>query len=347
MIAKIPELKSDLESWIWEWALTQFYERFPTQEGVLDSALESDIRSGLLYVGVRFRSFNSSVGDLVINSYGFFILMFLFVVPVALLPSAIPFSDILSTALLAIAGLLLVISILLLGAANLLLFLYAASLFRFILQKLQPRFAESVNTGLTKYECEIMEDSGYTTTVAVYRDNFEAVVRFITYAIVCAVIAFFHFFSPLLATAVRKTVNISAIREISESSMFPEVSGIVTSLDALLPIDLLTLLDPESFPFLRILLFGIVFFSSFLSWKEVYQHSIKSQFEWSEYDRLEWNEEFHRSWTVAKIVMYHFLQGELQDEFQVIRGQVAAFPLFLLLDLVLSYIYLLLISGNV
>lgn len=338
-----------LQSQIWGWILSQIYRLFPTQIGALDDDLESDIRDGLLYVGVRFRTFNNSFGNLVYLAAGLFAFVFLFVAPFLLFSTYfIMLPSVIFDLIFGVAGILLIVSMIITGFADLLLLLYVASLARFAFQKIQPTVNLPEESSPTIYESKKVDVSeGIDTPVKVYKSNLEAAFRLAIYSILCLSLIPLHFFSEPIAKSARSILDISAMQRVSEHSYIPEINGLLESLDALLPIDLMILVSPESVPFLKLLIFSLLVFSIFLSWKNIYQHAVQSQFEWSEYDEFLWNREFWRCWSVAKITMYHFLYGNLSDEFNIIKGHIAQFPIVLTLGILMTYLYLLIISGTV
>jgi hypothetical protein len=256
---------------IWEWILTRVYRLFPTQIGTIDEDLESDIRDGLLYAGVRFRTFNNSFGSFVFYGAFLLLLMFLIGVPAILLPPSSPeIFQIVGTLVLGIAGVLLVLSMILIGFADLLLLLYIASLLRFVLQKIQPSVSHPEDTSPSVYISKRIDlTDGSETSIKVYKSNLESVFRFSVFLLLCLILPVLHFFSELLVRPAKNLLNIAAMQKISELSYIPEIDGLLESLDALLPIELKVLVSPESAPFLKLLIFSLLLFSAFINWKKV------------------------------------------------------------------------------
>lgn len=313
------KLIRESQTHVWNWLLSWFYNRLPTEQGELDDELKNHIEMGLLHVGARFKAFNRVIGTLLKNAI---VLTFiLFISAFILVGFLILASDIIpeiAFQLLALAfGFVLVMAAAYAFLANIIILLYFGSVFWYGFQQMRANLTTGDEDRSATYECRSHGD-----VIKVYEASFASVVRAFTYGLILGLIIVSLIVWPWILDTLGWLATFIPIQKVSQTPFISMVDSAVAGVSALLPIDFSFFFNPRGFQSLVILVVVFLVFSIFLNGKGIIQHAKQSQFDWSDIESFTANEERDRCYQIIKIALYHLIHGELTTEFRDIRGEI-------------------------
>lgn len=330
-----------------EQASSILYALLPKEEGEIDENLREDLQRRLLITGARFRGFNRSVGNY--TAWSLLITIFLFITALILVGITTGLSNILPEVLvqtvLVVMGLLGLAAIVLVGIANALLLLYLGSLLWYGIRKIRSNITSNTerkliltsgdSDDLAKYKGRVDD-----TDIEVYRRNFGGIVRSFLYVGLIIVIGLYWAASPLLVKAGEGAAAEFPIQNLFQTPLIPVITNTFQGVNALFPQDLAYFLNPRGLESLAILTCIVLAFSIFLNAKQIIQHAELSQIDYSPIEPFTASGEFDRSNSMIEVCFYHIIEGELEEQYRDIRGEIIEAGFVVLILSILSAFYL-------
>lgn len=326
--------------------LDYIYGYFPTEQGTLGLRLRGDVEDLILFVAVRFNAFNKwMTGAAALSLSSFLIVVFLSIVIaiIEIFAGVLPFPSIVLQVIPAVFALIF-LGIALVAAvfSNILLVFYLAALVRYSIQKGRLGFVPKGSISSEKYRVYVdLPESNFKIT-RVYRTNTISFARAILYFIFIIGVIFIYLISPLLFGVLIVLINLIPISPIEDIRIM-ESEEMLRAIDAVVPFGLQALIETIDVEILLIVFEFLLLFGIFMNVKRIAQTRSQAALTDSELSDFEFMEEWSNFWLAIKVTIYQLRNGELNDVYQVIRGEIVTAIFGVLISLGMGYIMLIFI----
>jgi len=325
------------------------YDKTPKQVGDIDENLMKDINDGIEYFIIRFKSFNKTLNFFlkynllsILVAAVVFLASFMIFLPVQILD--LPQNTLINNVIFIPIALIILVGLVLIVAANAYIILNVAALVWFSFQKVRNSLLDQTDTNDSydeKYWCKISKGpERYSfNKIEVYQKNLNRFYHIAVYIVIGYFLLIFGSTLPNLIDSMTRMVENLVLSGQIQIPFADFLNVLIDVVDSLTPINIKTFLVIENFTVLLYFIGMLLFFSAFMHFKNINQHSNLSDLNWSKIDKYSVIKEYRRAEKIILVANYQYAKRIDQHRLRILLKELIKTPISILVLVTLTIVY--------